>query len=379
MTTELGRRLRVLFVGNSGYHLPLSPSLARKWDALCERLHVRVIARAERVEDEDERFRLLRVPALAPAGTFHAQLPFVLAHELRSFHPEVVLAQSPYEALAVLAVRRATRSGAAVVVEVHGDWRAAARGYGSRTRGLIAPAADTLAVAALRRADGTRALSPFSVNLALAATGRKPLAVFPTYSDLASFVQRSPQRLPEDPCVAWVGALQPYKNPAVFAAAWRIVARRLQNARAVIVGDGPLRRVIAALADEFPATIRWHRHLTPPQVASVLDEATLLALPSRSEGLPRVAIESFARGRPVVGSRAGGIPDIVRPGHNGLLVPVNKAEPLADALLAILSDRALAERLAAGAAADAPQFQWSANEYADEVAALVARAAHLRG
>ena len=77
----------------------------------------------------------------------------------------------------------------------------------------------------------------------------------------------------------------------------------------------------------------------------------MLVLPSRSEGLGRVVVEAFCRGRGVVGTRVGGIPDLVEDGETGLLVPPEDAAALADALVRVLSDRALAERLGAAARA----------------------------
>ncbi len=69
-----------------------------------------------------------------------------------------------------------------------------------------------------------------------------------------------------------------------------------------------------------------------------------LLLPSASEGLPRIVIESFMRGRAVVGSRAGGIPDIVEDRRNGFLVPSGDAAALAAAIGQILDDDDLAAR-----------------------------------
>ena len=94
-------------------------------------------------------------------------------------------------------------------------------------------------------------------------------------------------------------------------------------------------------------------------------------LPSRSEGLGRVVVEAFCRGRGVVASRVGGIADIVDDGSTGLLVPSGDADALADALVRALSDRTLAERLGA-AAHDAVQ-PWLATpeEYARRLRELV--------
>jgi glycosyltransferase involved in cell wall biosynthesis len=98
-------------------------------------------------------------------------------------------------------------------------------------------------------------------------------------------------------------------------------------------------------------------------------------LPSRSEGLPRIVIEAFCRGRPVVGARAGGIPDIVRDGESGLLVDAEAPGALAEALVRILTDRALAQWLAAGARASAADWLQTPEQYAARIHELVTRVA----
>jgi glycosyltransferase involved in cell wall biosynthesis len=364
------RRPRVLFVGSTTYGLPLSASLARKWDSLAERMDVRVIGRAGEIRAHDGRFYLVRQPFRA-AGAFQIILPLVLLAEGRRFKPDVVLAQSPYEALAVLAVRRTLRPPPRVVVEVHGDWRTAPRVYGSRARRIGARLADRAGLLALRRADGARSLSHFTATITEQATGHKPLASFPAYFDLASFRAEPARPLPPEPTVAWVAMLQQYKAPYVFAEAWRRTARRVPQARLTMVGDGPLRSVAEALVRDLPGRVRLERRLPPPEVARILDESTLLVLPSWSEGMPRVVMEAFTRGRPVVGSTAGGIPDLVTHGRTGLLVPPGDAERLADALVSVLSDRSLAERLGRAALDEAAFFQRSPTEYADAVRELV--------
>jgi glycosyltransferase involved in cell wall biosynthesis len=365
-----GRRLRVLFVGGTTYGLPLSASLARKWDSLAERMDVRVVGRAGDIRAQDPRFRLVRQPVQA-AGAFQIILPFVILAEGRQFKPDVVIAQSPYEGLAVLAVRRALRPSPRLVVEVHGDWRTAPRGYGSRARRIGARLADRGALLALRGADGTRSLSPFTAAITERATGNKPLASFPAYFDHASFVAEPARPLPAEPTVAWVAMLQHHKAPYVFAEAWRRTARRMPEARLTMVGDGPLRPVAETLVRDLPGRVRLERRLPPREVSRILDESTLLVLPSWSEGMPRVVMEAFTRGRPVVGSAVGGIPDMVTHGRNGLLVPPGNAEHLADALVSVLSDRPLAEQLARAALDDAAFFHRSAAEYADAVQELV--------
>jgi glycosyltransferase involved in cell wall biosynthesis len=369
-------RPKVLFVGSTSYELPLQPGLARKWDAVSEQLEVRVVARAARVEGRDPRFRLLPAPLGRLHGpAFFASLPVVVAQEIRRFRPDLVITESPYEAMASLPALR-LRPRPKLLVELHGDPAAASRFYGSRVRRAYAGVADRVALAGLRRADGTRAVSSSTAAIARRATGREPVAVFPTYFDLESFLSE-PSPPPQRARAAFVGVLQRYKNPTALADAWRLVASRVPEARLVVVGDGPQRPVVDALVAEFPAQVEAIRHLPPPGVARVLDESTLLVLSSESEGLPRVVLEAFARGRPVVAFDVGGIADAVKPERNGLLVPAGDTRGLADALTRVLSDLTFAERLGRAAAEDAERFHWTPERYAQSLRDAVDRV--LRG
>ena len=289
---------------------------------------------------------------------FHLVLPFRLARELRSFRPQVVLAQDPYVAAAALAARRLAGMPARVAVDVHGDWRTATRLYGSPLRRALSPLADAVAGYALRRADAVRTVSPYTSRLVREA-GLEPAAEFPAWTDVGPFAG-PPEPLPERPTALFVGVLERYKNVDGLVAAWRLVAQRLPEARLVVVGKGTLRHLVEGFerVEDLP----------PEEVARRLDDSWVLVLPSRSEGMGRVLIEAFLRGRGVVGARLGGIADLVEDGVSGLLVEP-EPEPLAEALVRVLGDRALAERLAEGARAAGAAYR--PQDYAKNVAALV--------
>jgi len=162
--------------------------------------------------------------------------------------------------------------------------------------------------------------------------------------------------------------LERYKNVEVLAAAWRDVAARRPEARLQLVGMGTQADVAEALARDG---VRWERRLEPAALAAALDASRALLLPSASEGLPRVAIESFLRGRAVAGARAGGIPDIVEHEQNGLLVPAGDPQALAAAIERVLFEPGLAERLGAAAHASSATWVSTPDEYADRVLAVV--------
>jgi glycosyltransferase involved in cell wall biosynthesis len=359
-------RPRVLFVSRTRYRLPLDDTLGRKWDALGAELDVRVLASAANGPVDDGRFRL--VASRTPA--FYLRLPFRVARELNSFRPDVIVAQSPYEAAGALAGRRLAGSHARVLLEVHGDWDTATRLYGSPLRRLLEPVSRRASRAAVRRADAVRTVSPFTSAL-VRRLGVEPAATFTTYFDVSAFDANPPVPLPERPSALFVGVLERYKNVHGLVEAWRLAAPRVPDATLRIVGRGREREIVERLVRDLPGQTSWTERLEPADVAVALDDATALVLPSFSEGLPRVAMESFVRGRPVVGSRAGGIPDIVEDGESGLLVPAGDTAALADALVRILSDRSLAERLAEGARSSGARWLQTPEEFAGRMRGLV--------
>jgi glycosyltransferase involved in cell wall biosynthesis len=259
---------------------------------------------------------------------------------------------------------------------VHGDYRAPTRLYGSRARGLLSPIADRVAVSALRRADGVRTVTAYTTDL-VRSLGVEPNDEFPAYMDFASFLQRPPLPLPQQPQALFVGVLERYKNIDGLAYAWRLAAPRVPDAKLHVVGSGTLARVVDRLVADLPGQTQWTPRLTQPEVAAALDESTCLVLPSRSEGMGRVVIESFCRGRGVIGTRVGGIVDLVGDGVNGLLVEPGDTQALAEALVRVLGDRALAERLGSAALASGDLWTITPEEFAERLRALVEQVAGL--
>lgn len=362
---------RVLLVGRNRYRLPLDEGLRRKFDALERVLALRVVGSAfEAGEEGDAVFRLVspREPRALDGALFFAGLPRVVAEEIRAFGPDAVLVQGAHEAAAVLAGRALARSRVPVCVEIHGDWRAPTRLYGSPLRRTLNPVADAAAARALRLAEGVRTVSAYTTAL-VGELGIAPVAEFPAYMDFAAFAG-PPVPLPARPRALFVGALEAYKNVDGLAAAWRAVAARVPDASLHVVGRGRRADVVEALVHDLPDRVDWSPELPASGVARALDEASLLVLPSRSEGMGRVLVEALCRGRPIVASRVGGILDVVDEEVTGVLVEPEPG-PLADALVRVLGDRAELERLAAAARPAAEPWLAGPDEFAARTLALV--------
>ncbi len=363
-------------VGRTRYALPLPESLARKFEALAHVFDLRVLASAAAPSaNGDGTFRLVPPARLRPldAAAFYGGLVPRIVRELRAFRPDAVVAQSPYEALAVLAGRRLARSPAALVVEIHGDWHTWARLYGSPLRALAAPVADVAAPYAVRHADAVRTLSAFTEGLVRRA-GAEPAASFTTFTDLGAFADPPVAPLPGRPTALFVGVLERYKNLDGIVRAWRLAAPRVPGALLRLVGDGRERACVEALVTDLPEQTEWTPRLSTPDVVSALDDAWLLLLVSRSEGTPRVVLEARCRARAVIGARAGGIPDVVEHERTGLLVDPDDPEAIAEALVSVLSERALAARLGEAGRAGVDEWLYTPEVYAQRMADLVERA-----
>ena len=114
-----------------------------------------------------------------------------------------------------------------------------------------------------------------------------------------------------------------------------------------LAGDGPDRQALAALAAELGVAerVRFLGWQEDPQ--AVIRGADLFVCPSRHEPFGNVIAEAMACGKPVISTSSHGGTELIEDGVNGVLVPVDDAGAMADAMRQITSDKALAGRLAA--------------------------------
>lgn len=161
-----------------------------------------------------------------------------------------------------------------------------------------------------------------------------------------------PAPLPDHLAFLAVGRLSPEKGHLVLLEAFAEVLAAHPEARLVIAGDGPLRADLEARIAELGigAAVRITGWVTAEEVGALIAAARALVHPSFTEGLPVVIMEAMAGHRPVISTWIAGIPELVRPGETGWLVPAGQAGDLAQAMLdcAEMPDAALRELGAAG-------------------------------
>ncbi|MEA2828911.1 MAG: L-malate glycosyltransferase [Actinomycetota bacterium] len=321
--------------------------------------------------------KVILLPRLRPralgAALFYGLGPVLAVAAAARRGESVVVCQSPFEALGVVMARALVprRLRPRLQVELHGDWRTASRMYGSRRRRVIARPADAAARWALRRADRVRAVSVALEELAREAGYAGPVDRHVTYSEFDVFLDTPPVDPPVRPVVAFVGVLERYKAVDVLLDAWPAVVARVPEAQLLLVGAGSRQdEVEHRLAANAMASARRVDPMPQAELSAVLDSASCLVLPSRSEGLPRIVLEAMARGRPVVASDVGGMRELVD-SSTGRLVPAEDVLGLAEALVEVLADPGLARTMGSAARARAEQRRPAA-EYEAGIARLAA-------
>jgi L-malate glycosyltransferase len=149
------------------------------------------------------------------------------------------------------------------------------------------------------------------------------------------------------PLVGNVAALVPHKGQRHLVDAAALVLPKHPDARFIIAGEGELRTTLEH-------QIRQH-HLEKhvilagfrTDILSLHKAFDIFVMSSMTEGLGTSILDAMACGKPVVGTTAGGIPEVVADGETGLLVPPRDAAGMASAIARLLADRALQERMGA--------------------------------
>lgn len=251
---------------------------------------------------------------------------------VRQFKPDVIHAHWWIPA-GLCALRAARRCEVPLVVTIHG----------SDAHLLRYPPLRRLASHVLHRASLVATVSEDLQRQIQALDPRLPTSVM----RLPVVVDVDPLPLPPDPPLRLLaaGRLSPEKGFDVLIAAMRIAIDHGLDVRLDIVGSGPERRDLATMAAPLGEHVRLIPALPHEELMRRLDDVHALVAPSRREGLGLVALEAFARGRPVVASRVGGLAESVVDGVDGFLVPPDDPKALAAALARLPIDPPTASAL----------------------------------
>jgi L-malate glycosyltransferase len=174
------------------------------------------------------------------------------------------------------------------------------------------------------------------------------------------------------PVVVNVAALVPHKGQRHLIDAVPAVLRRVPDARFLIVGEGPLHAELEQRVKHLH--IEKHVLLTGfrSDVLGIIKGADLFVMSSETEGLGTSLLDAMAAGKACVGTRAGGISEVIGDGETGVLVSPRDSDALADAVARLLEDAALRKRMGE-AGLSRVKAQFSVEKMVQETLAAYAR------
>ncbi len=219
--------------------------------------------------------------------------------------------------------------------------RGAARVFTNHTSGFLQEAATTGRRPSLAKelAYASRIIAPSSelrdVTVSLGVPASR-VTYIPNGVDSAVF---APGLSPRDGSIALATRRLVHKNGVdILVKAWPQVVAAVPEAELWLAGDGPERCMLEALAGELSvsSSIRFMGNVARQSLPALYRQATLAVLPSRREAVSISALEALSSGLPVVATRVGGLPEVVRPGQTGVLVEPEDSHFLAEGIIRVL-------------------------------------------
>ena len=338
-----GKNKRVLFIGVSSYDLTKDdPHLEKKFEGLAKQFDVVSIARGRpfhRRQWSSEFYLIKHRSIFLP-------LACILGCYLCFFRKiDVVVCQSPLTEGAIgVILKKIFRKE--LIVEVHGDWEETPflnrRRVGSRLLKRIVPVTARMS---FRNADKIRTLTNYFAERIKEVAPRKDYFIFPTFTDIDYFLEEKNTSFKK--YILIVAVLSPVKNTETLIDAFSGVHKQFPDFKLVVAGEGPSAGDLVSRVKDLGLenSVVFTGKLSIQQVREAMKDCYVFVLPSLSEGFGRVLIEAMALGKPIIASRVGGIPEIVKDGENGFLVEPKDTELLAEKLSLLLRDETLAKNM----------------------------------
>ncbi len=287
-----------------------------------------------------------------------------MARALEQFQPDVVHCHNVYHQLSPSILAAVRRSGVRCLMTLH-DYKLACPSYQMLDHGQLCDAcvegsalnaarrrckSDSVAASTLLSIESsihraTRAYGPVDVFISpsrflagvMARTGLPPerLVVLNHFVDVAPTVPVAHRE-----GFVFAGRLSPEKGVDTLIRAMAL----LPSVHLHVAGDGPVRSQLEALADDLaPGQVTFHGRLDKERLRQVVGASVASVVPSRwHENQPMTILESYASEVPAVVTDLGGMPELVRDGVDGLVVPHDQPRALADALHRLHTDPATA-------------------------------------
>ena len=143
---------------------------------------------------------------------------------------------------------------------------------------------------------------------------------------------------PQDLIIGFVGRLSIQKGIIYMLDAFKLVVEKFKNVQLIIAGTGELEVMVEEFVSKFNLENRIHLLGFRKDISDLMKTFDIFLLPSLWEGFGIVLIEAMAAEKPIVATNTSSIPEIVKDGRNGILVPPENAEAISNALMKLISE-----------------------------------------
>ena len=220
--------------------------------------------------------------------------------------------------------------------------------------------------AVLKNSDATIALTN-DMKIAMQTIYDKSISVIPNGCDPTKFENLSKRDLrdklkikEDEKVMIFVGRLHPIKGLQYLIEAMKIIYKKYPKSRLLIVGDREDRNNLENLVKKLNLNkyVTFIGMVPNEAVPEYMVAADVFVLPSLSEGFPTVIVEAMASGIPIVATKVGGVPEIIKDGENGFLVEPMNSEEIAEKVLLLLNNDELRKRISEKNKEEVKKYNW---------------------
>lgn len=174
-------------------------------------------------------------------------------------------------------------------------------------------------------------------------------------------VESHPPARGEEERLIFIGAFVWQKGPDIMLEAFKEIRSSRKDLLLFMVGDGPMKDDLERMAHQLGVGdgVVFTGYLD--DLDEIFTRRSIVVVPSREEGFGLVLLEAMTRMVPVIASKTGAIPEIVKDGKNGLLFSKDHPLSLADAVARLFRDRALWDKLIKGGSETVTKYRWQAS------------------
>jgi len=337
----INKKIKVLYIGGTRYSQPLNPTQEKKMKALSEKLDLTFIGFNQENGNlhffQYADFYLISSKIINYVRQFYFLLFsfFKGLFLIKKKSIKLVICQSPFEGISGVLIKKILKK-TKLIIEIHGEWDKAPVAY-KRLNKKLKWMSDYIGGWTIRNCDALRIIS--KAMLDTLGIYKKKIFIYPAYTDIEMFLNTAENEIVSHRFI-YVGQLIRLKGIDTIIRAIGILKKKGIRVEVLFVGQGEDINAFKKAINKagLESEVMFIGFKNQKDVAELIKTSIALLLPSITEGFPRVIIEAFACSRSVVGSKVGGIPELIEANRTGLLVEPGNTEDLADKLIFALEN-----------------------------------------